>query len=95
MSWNYRLCKWTHHIPDKPEFKHLKLDPDVYYEIKELYYDNKGEINGVRDGTCCVYSETPEGVGDVLKMMEKALEKPMIDLDALLAKWEGDNSETQ
>ena len=86
MTWNYRVCKQTHHFPDEEPFK--DFEPEVTYEIKEIYYDDKGEIDSYRDGTCAVYSETPRGVGEVLKMMEKALKEPVVDLDALDAKFE-------
>lgn len=71
MSWNHRVFKRIH------RHKYLH-DSETLYEIREVYYDKDGKING--------WSETPDVIADSLdglkwtlnKMMESC-DKPIID----------------
>lgn len=64
MSWNYRTVRCTE-------------SDAVFYEIKEVYYNEQGLPNGYCDAD--LFGETLEELKDVFDMMKLALEKPILD----------------
>jgi hypothetical protein len=75
MTWNYRVCKKTYQGHNYEE---------VSYEVREVYYNKAGEITGVIDKATYLYGESPEELKEVLKRMEHALTKDIVDLDTLV-----------
>lgn len=74
MSWNYRITTrlYTH--------KYLH-DPETLYEIREVYYDENGDIVS--------FSEQPDIIGhslqevkDTLRRMIECCDKPIIDYNS-------------
>lgn len=65
MSWNYRVVKHD--------------CEEGYYEIMEVYYDEKGKINGYAN-TGCPYGENLQGVKKCMDLMYEALSKPVLKL---------------
>lgn len=76
MTWNYRLCKQT--------YKNDIGYDEVFYEIKEAYYNKNGEIWAVTERAQSVYSETIDGVKQCLEWMQVALQKDIVDLDTFV-----------
>lgn len=73
MSWNYRVM----------QFVDRKGDP--YWEIREVYYDEKGRSNGYADGSATTLATdadkplTPvEALRWQLQRMLESLEKPIL-----------------
>ena len=64
MTWNHRVLKRT-------------VGDETFYEIVEVYYDKDGSVNGWT--TPYLYSETPDQLRGILKQMESAIDKPVID----------------
>ncbi|MGL5328867.1 MAG: hypothetical protein ACRDD7_06335 [Peptostreptococcaceae bacterium] len=65
MSWEYRLVKRNY------------TDYGELVEITEVYYDDKGNIEGYGEAPV-PYGETKEEVKECLDLMYKALEKEII-----------------
>jgi hypothetical protein len=76
MTWNYRLCKQT--------YKNEVGYDEVFYEIREAYYNKAGEICAVTERAQSVYGETIDGVKQCLEWMQVALQKDIIDLDTFV-----------
>lgn len=71
MSWNYRVTKRIHN------HKYLH-EPETLYEIREVFYDENGDISGM--------AETPDVIGSsveelkwTLQKMTECCDKPIID----------------
>lgn len=72
MTWEYRLVKRVYH-------NELLNINELIIRIEEVYYDDKDNI--VAYGEAPVpYGETVAEVREVLECMQKALDKPVIDL---------------
>jgi len=69
MSWNYRLCSYT-------------LDGEVFYGIREVYYNEDGSIKGVTPASTDEWT-TPDEVRGTLDMMRAATDEPILSLDTL------------
>jgi hypothetical protein len=71
MNWNYRVTKriWNH--------KYL-TEPEVLYEIREVYYDEKGNIERIEKEPTIVERSVNELKSTLQKMIE-CTEKPTID----------------
>lgn len=73
--WNYRIMRHKHPRED-------------YYAIHEVYYD-VDDVSQKRMPRSCtllpvdVMSETPEGVLEVLRMMLKDVEAPVLEYDEI------------
>lgn len=68
MSWNHRLLA--------KEYK-----GDVYYQIHEVYYDNKGNPNSYTANPITIGSDYIEGIKWQLEEITKCLEKPILSLN--------------
>lgn len=71
MSWNYRLVKMEY--PNSTVFT-----TEQVLEIKEIYYDKEGKINGYGDASV-PYGETVEEVKECLDLMYGALNKSILN----------------
>lgn len=74
MTWNYRLCKYTY---KKDSYE------EIYYEIREIYYNENGDICAVTENPAGLLAESPEEMKEVLKRIGIALEKDIVDLDTI------------
>jgi len=77
MTWNYRVCKETYKI-GTPE-------AEEYYSIREVYYDGD-KITGVTENAVGVSGYTIEEIKFSLEKMHLALNKDVLDVDALWPK---------
>jgi hypothetical protein len=70
MTWNYRVFR----IREKSE-----LHEEVYYEVREVYYNNKGHIETWTEDGINPFGETfLELQADICNMMD-ALDKPILE----------------
>jgi hypothetical protein len=65
MSWNYRVVRFQNE------------DMGEYYEIKEVFYDKLGELAGYSEAS--IFSDTYDGLFEVMDLMKAATAKPVID----------------
>jgi len=65
MSWNYRLLAFEN-------------EDETYFQIHEVYYNDRGAPNGYTENPVPVYGESIKGVKWVIDEMKKALEKPTL-----------------
>lgn len=72
MTWEYRLVKRVYHN------ELLNINESII-RIEEVYYDEKDKIHSYGEAPI-PYGETVEEVREILKCMQKALDKPVIDL---------------
>jgi len=86
MSWNYRVVR--HRKPLlKSMAKKLKEEyPKGYcewFEIHEVFYNKRGNIDGMSKEPVTVYSEsgTKKEFNWILKKMREAVNKPVVDYD--------------
>lgn len=82
--WNYRLCKNKH---ERSSGNDVTL-----YSIREVYYNDDGEIWGLTDDGISVYGDSDgfdneqeilDDMKGAVKNMLLAFEKPVIDLDTI------------
>lgn len=73
MSWNYRVFKRIHNHKYLPE-------PETLYEIREVFYDNSGKVNG--------WSEMPDVIADSLDGLKWTLNKMMEGCDKLIIDYD-------
>lgn len=66
MNWEYRILK-----------KQIKKN-EYILEIKEVYYDENGEIYGYGD-VPVLHGETEQSIRECLELMCEALSKPIIE----------------
>jgi len=66
--WNYRVARGTD-----------SLSGSDYYVIKEAYYDEAGKIDGLSQEICFPMGESLEELRCDLKMMLRALKKPVLN----------------
>jgi hypothetical protein len=74
MSWNYRVVRFDNE------------DVGEYFEIKEVFYDKSGELAGYSEAS--VFSDTYEGLFEVMDLMKAATAKPVIDESEFFSKKE-------
>ena len=72
MSWNYRVVRFKNE------------DIDEYFEIKEVFYDKDGNLAGYAEAS--VFSDTYEGLFEVMELMKSATAKPVIDESEFFVK---------
>ena len=60
MSWNYRIVKRIHHH----KYFH---EPETLYEIREVYYDENGDISHI--------AEMPDVIGNSIEELKWTLHK--------------------
>lgn len=76
MSWNYRLVKATYNKGTENE--------EVYFEIREAYYNDDGSIWAMTEEKAGIFGESPEEAEKVLERMSLAFHKEVIDLDTFV-----------
>lgn len=74
MSWNYRVFKRIHN------HKYLH-EPETLYEIREVFYDENGDIVGIAD-TPDIIAHSMEDLKWTLQKMNECCDKPIIDYDS-------------
>ena len=74
MSWNHRVVRRT------VNYKNIE---HVYYSIHEVYYDPDGSIYGWVAEPAQPYGETLEELEDDLKLIQSAVNLPVIDEEDL------------
>jgi len=65
-TWGHRVIKWT------------STHGDEYFEIREVYYDRNGKIDGWTAEGIIPYGENLDELRETLEWMLKALEKPVL-----------------
>jgi len=75
MSWNYRVMK-----------SYPATRPEPWYSIREVYYDNHGEVDGWTVDEIAPASDTVEGLLEILGLMRNCLDKPVLDEAELEAR---------
>ena len=76
-TWNYRVCKET--------YGKNTNDEEVYYSIREVYYDGD-EIASVTENAVGVSGSTIDEIKYSLEKMQLALNKDVVDVDTLWPK---------
>lgn len=71
MSWNHRVTKRIYHHKHLPE-------PETLYEIREVFYDENGDISGITE-TPHLVSDSVKGLKWTLRKMLDCCKKPIID----------------
>lgn len=69
--WNYRVVKAVYN------HKYLH-EPETLYQIREVYYDKNGKINGIAQ-TAEISSDSLDGLKFTLRKMIESLEKRTVD----------------
>jgi hypothetical protein len=75
MSWNYRVCKSTYTA---------EANSEVFFEIREVYYNKAGDITAVTENAVGVVGEDTSEINRVLEKMQLALSKDIVDLDTIV-----------
>lgn len=77
--WNYRIVKKVtkHNDPS------LGASEDTWFGIHEVYYDAEGHPEVCSEEPIEPFGESVEEVRESLKMMMKALDKPVLDYDEI------------
>jgi len=84
--WNNRLWKVVYNKGEKHE--------ETLYEIRETYYNDKGDICGVSTNAANLMAESPEAIKQSLEWMTNCLEKPVLEEDGFkFAPWGDDDEE--
>ena len=75
-GWNYRII---YHPPQKRILGNKEIEDEEYYGIHEVYYDGKGEpeMYAIKE---TIYSDTKEGLREVLDLIELSLKKEVINV---------------
>lgn len=73
MTWNYRVIQQTYYS--------LSIDnkKNIYYDIREVYYDSKGNIEGWDKECLEPFGETIKELKDKLNLMLEAFNKPILE----------------
>jgi hypothetical protein len=67
MSWNYRVFKRKITLP--PGIPKTDLDPEYYYEIREVYYNQNHEITAFSAESLGIGAESIEELKKVVQMI--------------------------
>lgn len=65
MSWNYRVLALEH-------------DKEIYFQIREVYYDKEGIPNSYSTSPSYIESENISGMEWTLNAYKEALSKPIL-----------------
>lgn len=76
MSWNYRVCK-----------RKDKVNKIKEYSIREVYYDDDGQIEFYSEEAMSPYGSSLDELSDDLDMMKDALDKEIINLNKVDKKF--------
>lgn len=75
MTWNHRVVRKKYPKAAKGE--------RVFYGIHEVYYDDKGRVNGVTDEPIRLTNYTVGRLREELEMILKVLHAPVLDFDTI------------
>jgi len=75
MTWNYRVMR-----------SYFEDMPDAWYSIREVYYDNHGEVDGWTVDEAAPVGDTVEELLEILGLMRNCLDKPILDEAELEAR---------
>jgi hypothetical protein len=78
MSWNHRIL--AHKDGD-----------DWYFQIHEVYYDEKGQPSSYTENGVSIGSENIEGISWVLDKMKECVNKPILSVDDFPREWCGED----
>jgi hypothetical protein len=84
MSWNYRIGTKIFSYKDKFEANNPELakQPDSrLFSIIEVYYNDKGEVDGYAEVNPLSDWESLEDLKGTYNLIAQAYEKPILDLD--------------
>ena len=73
MSWNQRVVH--------RKYIHKDNSIEEWYEIHEVYYDKKSNIDGMTKNPICPMGHTIEDLKTELQRMIDCLEKPILEYD--------------
>lgn len=76
MSWNYRICKETY----KTDFG----EEIISFSLREVYYNNEGNIIGVTSNAVGLVADSVEEFSSNFDKVKEAINKEVIDLDTLV-----------
>jgi hypothetical protein len=71
VTWNYRVVRDLHKVGDEER---------PSYTIREVYYDDEGNIMGWTEGPCHPSGDTWVELGDDHAMMGRAFGLPVVDV---------------
>ncbi len=74
MSWNHRIL--AHKDGD-----------EIYFQIHEVYYDEKGNPNSYAANAVSVGDESIEGINWTLDKMKECVNKPILSVDNFPNEW--------
>jgi hypothetical protein len=83
MGWNYRVCK--HKIKYKDIISKKMVETDTF-DIREVYYIDE-KIFAYSKEPQAIQSDTLKGIKFLLPLYNKAMEKPVLDLDEINKKF--------
>jgi len=93
MGWNYRLFKHTDKNPNHKKGSDITSEYYVWYGIHEVFYKddesnelNEDEVDLISSDPINPHGATEEDIKDDLDMMRLALDKPVLDYNAMLEK---------
>lgn len=75
--WNYRMTRETGDDPLR-----------YHYAIREVYYNDDGTVSAWTAEPAVFSSSTLEDVAWALRKAQEALDKDVVDLDEINARWE-------
>jgi hypothetical protein len=79
MSWNYRVLRTK--VTWKVDYEDTTSEEFYYeYEIREVYYDGDGNVEGVTVKPSSPYGNCKEELAEDLELMALALSKPVLEL---------------
>lgn len=79
-TWNYRVVRIPHYDTENPP--KWATGNEMDYEIRTAYYEGD-KVVALADRGFAPYGDTPRELRKDLKMMKKALEKPILDYNTL------------
>jgi hypothetical protein len=68
-SWNYRMTRRV-------------VDGEPIFEVREVYYDDKGEINGWTENPASPAGDTKLELMDAISRMSSCIGSAVVDIDA-------------
>lgn len=82
MSWNYRICTKVEGKGGSTRWRS--------FSVKEVYYNKEGIPDGVAETSKILEWDNYEDLKGTYKLIEKAFEKPIIDLDNFPEEYKND-----
>jgi hypothetical protein len=75
-TWNYRVCKETYNKGTDFE--------EVDFSVREVYYNNTGEIWAAAEKAAGIYGESVDEVRNGIEKLMLAVNKEVVDLDTIV-----------